>query len=888
MELKSYQSSVLNDLSRFMDIIQKTQDISVAYNRFWKEHDRTPLTPQLGKTIEPYLNNIPNCPHVCMKVPTAGGKTFIASAALKVIFNHFNNDMKRAVVWLVPSDAILAQTLKNLKDINHPYRQRINVDFSGKVEVYSKSELLNGTGLSVESLDNNLNIFVLGYDSIRSNNKEGRKVYQDNGHLQSLYPLTGGLSTEDTISAMEILNKLNPVVIVDESHNAKSDLSIDMLKSLNPSFILDLTATPTKQSNIISIVPAIELKKANMVKLPVIVVNQKNEKDVIRRAIDLQRNLEDKAMRAYRNGEDKYIRPIVLFQAQPKQNNDNVTFDKLKEVLLKIGISEEQVKIKTANVNEIKNTNLMAEDCPVRFIITMNALKEGWDCPFAYILASITNRSSVTDVTQILGRVLRLPYTHKHSVPELNLSYVLTSSKNFQDTMGEIVKGLNNSGFSDPDERLAVGVNNLPQPEKKDYQPIFPELEEKEDIIDELLDFDEWQEEQACPDTNTNMREEPSSYEKGSETSFDTSVNDIIDRARNEHDRMDNDIKEIERSENDGMSYVPTEMNNSIITTNIKDIFADSIKNLFIPQFSMNFSVIGMFGDWKDNKLFDSRLLLSDFKLEKADTNINFAMQNNSMYKIDIEKSGNGYTPTYAKVDKRERNSILNLMQNAQSQGQRESVLHSALIEEIGCIPFISDLDLGAYLRRVIASLTLPEFDEVTENLYSAANAIKEKIKQLMNSYLKENFIREVETGEIESYSQWKFPMNKTLKEIGPAITKSLYEKEEGFNDFEREVINEVANLDNVEWWTRNRERKDFYINGFINHYPDFIIKTKKGKIILLETKGDHLDAENKIELGNLWAKTAGPDYRYYLVYNKREVKGSYTLDNFMRIMEKL
>ena len=115
-----------------------------------------------------------------------------------------------------------------------------------------------------------------------------------------------------------------------------------------------------------------------------------------------------------------------------------------------------------------------------------------------------------------------------------------------------------------------------------------------------------------------------------------------------------------------------------------------------------------------------------------------------------------------------------------------------------------------------------------------------------------------------------------------------LHTKEESFNDYEKEIINTVANFDNTEWWTRNLEMRGFFINGFINHYPDFIIKTKNGKIILLETKGDHLDAEKKIKLGNLWANKAGNEYRYFLVYKEREVDGAFTKSDFFEIYKNL
>ena len=240
---------------------------------------------------------------------------------------------------------------------------------------------------------------------------------------------------------------MSPVVIVDESHNAQSELSIEMLKNLNPSFVLDLTATPKKNSNIISIVDARELKKENMVKLPVIIYNRQTKDDVLIDAIQLRGSIEVQA-KAEKDQNGTYIRPIVLFQAQPKGKENVATFEKLKAELIEIGIPQEQIAIKTSEINELKGVNLLAADCPIRYIITVNALKEGWDCSFAYILATLANRTSRVDVEQIVGRVLRLPYARKHSQPLLNMAYVLTSSVDFRTTVENVVKGLNRAGFS--------------------------------------------------------------------------------------------------------------------------------------------------------------------------------------------------------------------------------------------------------------------------------------------------------------------------------------------------------------------------------------------------------------------------------------------------------
>ena len=199
-----------------------------------------------------------------------------------------------------------------------------------------------------------------------------------------------------------------------------------MLQNFNPSFVLDLTATPKNGSNIISFVDARQLKAENMVKLPVIVYNRKSQEDVFVSAISLRRKLENEAVEEQKNG-GRYIRPIVLFQAQPRTNDDSTTYDKIKHTLIDMGIPESEIAIKTADRDELKNIDLSSKDCSIRYIITVNALKEGWDCPFAYILATVANRTSSIDVEQILGRILRLPNTRKNEREVLNLSYVITS-----------------------------------------------------------------------------------------------------------------------------------------------------------------------------------------------------------------------------------------------------------------------------------------------------------------------------------------------------------------------------------------------------------------------------------------------------------------------------
>ena len=122
---------------------------------------------------------------------------------------------------------------------------------------------------------------------------------------------------------------------------------------------------------------------------------------------------------------------------------------------------------------------------------------------------------------------------------------------------------------------------------------------------------------------------------------------------------------------------------------------------------------------------------------------------------------------------------------------------------------------------------------------------------------------------------------------------KSLYEAEESANKFETELIQAITGLPNIRWWHRNIARTGFAINGFINHYPDFIVRTRSGKIVIIETKGDHLANEEtlaKLHLGRAWQAQAGPGYRYFLVFQDKDISmtGEYPMSEFLKIPAEL
>ena len=874
MELKPYQQQVIGDLALFLEYIQEIKDTKEAFYDFWAKHPKTPLFPFPGSAIEPYKNNVPRVPHICIKVPTAGGKTFIACNAIKTIFDAFDYDRPKAVVWLVPSVTILDQTIKNLKDPSHPYRQRINAQFGNRVEVFDKATLLQGSGFNATSIKEQLTIMVFSFDSLRAKNKEDRKVFQENGNLQSFENV---LDKDQEITLGSIIKYLNPVVVVDESHNAESDLSVDMLKEINPCFILDLTATPRKNSNIISFIDALELKKENMVKLPVIVYNHQDRTEVVNSSLQLQKRLEMQAIEEEKNG-GKYIRPIVLFQAQPKNGKDfsnaeeeKTNVQKLKEKLLELKIPESHIKIKTANINEIKNIDLMSRDCDVRYIITINALKEGWDCPFAYILASLADKSSAVDVEQILGRVLRQPYVMKHNFPLLNVSYVLTASSKFLETLDNIVKGLNKAGFSDRDYKLADSTS-LPEIKKADplqQLNVFNNNPQTEEVSNSNDDFED-----ISSDIDISKIETDSTS-----TVPNSSIAEIEKTALDQNDAFELTVSQIESGK---QSVLPNELQQLVKSYPIKEIFEDQASKLNLPQFYIQ-KPASLFSDEVAEEVpLEKEDLLKGFPLGNSDTNIVWDSVGAELYKIDLDETKKEHTPTFVRLDGEVKESVLTYILDPARKDSRVKNFTNRIMALIGNLYPIPDSEVRKYITRILEDFKDEQFSDFANNEYSYKDKIKNRIQALSEVYAERKFQDFLDTDKVFIRPSFQLPKNISPGLTSKDITKSLYEKEGSMNGFEEKVINEIGNMSNIAFWTRNIERKGFRINGFVNHYPDFIIQTKSGKTIVLETKGDHLDAEQKIRLGASWANKAGNDYRYFMVYEKRTVDGAHKLDEFL------
>jgi len=885
MELKNYQIQVIRDLERFLELLIEKQSISSAYSTLWNEKG-----VNVGiDGMPPYKTELAGVPQVCFKVPTGGGKTFLAANSIKPIFDSMPHIHPKAVVWLVPSDAILTQTYRTLTDENHDYRKKIDVDFGNKVEIYSKQQLLNGQNFNPTSVSDNLSVFVLSYDSFRTSKKDGRKAYQENGSLLSFvrFKQDRGSLLEDTdeTALIQVIRKLNPVVIVDESHHATSKLSKEMLQNFNPSFVLDLTATPKNGSNIISFVDARQLKAENMVKLPVIVYNRKSQEDVFVSAISLRRKLENEAVEEQKNG-GRYIRPIVLFQAQPRNNDDSTTYDKIKHTLIDMGIPESEIAIKTADSDELKNIDLSSHDCSIRYIITVNALKEGWDCPFAYILATVANRTSSIDVEQILGRILRLPNTRKNEREVLNLSYVITSSNAFYATLDKVVAGLNAAGFTSKDYRIDDYVEQDTEFPVEQAGNIQTELKLDNDVTDDTNNVSDeidslnvdFVREQISPFVNNE------NMESQSQSKVNDAVTDMLDHAKTQNELYWQDFEETEE-----YLPVPPEVGNKMKHYKVNQLYASEAGQIEIPQFMIE-TGRSLFSE-HEHQVLTKENLYAGFSLLDKDTVIDFDSIDSEIARIDIDDSD-----ALPKAWKLQGFDSQNVKQwfDEQPSDRKMRLCKDMIIKKLSKNNAINDRDLEVYVDRIIQNLTEDQLTDMEQTPGIYVLKINKKVNSLLNEYAKKMFYEWVEQDKISCQPSYKLPKEISPTETIASIPKSLYNEEEKFDtEYERKVVMELSSLNNIKWWHRNMARKGFAINGAVNAYPDLMVKTESGKLLIIETKGDQLEnseSREKAEIGAKWAEMAGRMYKYYMVFETKNpgYNGAYSYEEFMRIVKEL
>lgn len=446
LALKQYQRRSLTSLEHFLEVA-RVQGPEAAFRKSVDDGLLDQYKPMPG---------LPEVPYVCLRIPTGGGKTVMGAHIIQIAGRTLLERQFPLVMWMVPTSQIKDQTLEAFSDPRHPYRQELDSAFGGHVAVFDVADFAQ---IRPTDLGTKVCIVISTVAALRVENKEGRKVYDYHedlephftGSTRDLEYLHRDESGRVVASFANLLKLHGPLVIMDEAHNATTPLSYAVYERLGPRGVVELTATPdVKSSNVLVSVSAFELKSENMIKFPVVLKEHSGEwQEAINSAVARRNTLAKTA-----TAEPDYIRPILLIQAQNAKGA--ATVEEVKRHLIDSGVVESTIAIATGATREIDGVNLFSRECSIEVIITKQALKEGWDCSFAYVFCSVAQVKSDKDIQQLLGRVLRMPYATRRRQEDMNKAYAHAVTDDFGRAAGELTQSLVNIGFNPMEAAAAI------------------------------------------------------------------------------------------------------------------------------------------------------------------------------------------------------------------------------------------------------------------------------------------------------------------------------------------------------------------------------------------------------------------------------------------------
>ena len=514
MELKDYQEGVLERLSVYLNVLKdkkenalilsqsrKERGLSVNWEKrdfnypknAWEELNERKILPLISRKvidkeeaffIPPSQKLVPASykrrlsgmgrpvPNICFKVPTGGGKTLLGSSGIARINTDFFERNTGLILWVVPSDSIYKQTLRALRDRESLYRLTLDRSALGRVRILQKTD-----SFTPEDINSSLCVLLLMLQSAGRQTKETLRMFKDSGRFPYFFPEEGDLSGNEKLlkicpnldthssnlahasvkhSLGNVLKLIQPLIVIDEGHRAYTEKAKNALMDFNPRFILELSATPNKKehhSNVLVSVSGGELKKEEMIKLPINIFNleSKDWKKALAKGFETLQKLSKDTVKLQIK-ENRYIRPIMLIRAErtgaDQREKKFIHSEDVREYLLKnFNVDPKEVRVKSASKDELGNEDLLSEYSQVKYIITKEALKEGWDCPFAYVLTILSKTKAPVAIEQMIGRVLRQPETRRTGIESLNQSYVICMDPDVNQAVEGVRKGLESEGM---------------------------------------------------------------------------------------------------------------------------------------------------------------------------------------------------------------------------------------------------------------------------------------------------------------------------------------------------------------------------------------------------------------------------------------------------------
>lgn len=849
MILKGYQKETLRVLRNYLELCRLSGPAE-AYKQTVEEPEQKRRLGRYAQNYRP-LDGLPNVPYVCLRLPTGGGKTLLAARSIGIAREAWVEKDYPTVLWLVPTNTIRNQTVEALKDRRHPYRQQMDELFAGRVRVFDIGEF---TQIRPQDIRDNLCVIVGTIQTLKVANTEGRKVYAHNEDMEphftgikrnhsDLEKQNGGDQVK--FSFANLLHTVHPIMIVDEAHNAVTGLSREMQQRVSPSCIIEFTATPRLNSNILHSVTAQEIKDAQMIKLPIVLAEHPNWQSAVDGAVQRRQELANVAEK-----DKKYIRPIVLFQAQKK--NEEVTVEVLKNYLVDTsGIDENRIAIATGEQRELDGINLFDPKCSIEYVITVEALKEGWDCSFAYVFCSVSRIQSATAVEQLLGRVLRMPFAEKREEPELNRSYAHVSEPSFSQAANALRDKLVSMGFDENEAALNIEheLRNAEQPPLDEGlfgQPAKPkpELTETVDVEPDLGGLSKEDQAVVSVSKTDDGKFEITVSGHVSEEAFSLISEAVPDSRRQEFVKKKEDFKKRVESElSPAARRVPFVVPRLVAEVQGELEFAD-------------FEVFGEYHDWS----------LLDYPTRLSDNEFNIREDANT-FEIDLD--GRKLAISYASQEEQ-------LSLDVEVTGWTENNLALALDKLIADIRFNQSERLKwciGHVHYLTNDRGIP-LSALWRAKFVLARKLVEQIKSLKAKEAKkayQQFLFEPEARADVSFEQafefkdgmydgqkpyrGKFKFKKHFIEIVPEL--------DGKDDGEEtQCALMIESLPEVKHWLRNiaNHPASFRLplaQGWT--YPDFVAELNDGRLLVVEYKGAHLlsDPETKEKrlVGELWER---------------------------------
>lgn len=846
-QLKEYQKTTLDKLQKYLELT-RFKGADGAFREFY---------PQYGYNK---IKGLEDVPYVCLRLPTGGGKTYLAANSISILSSTYLETETPIVLWFCPTTTIKTQTIETLKNPRHPNREVLEKAFGGEVLVF---DIEDYTNLRPQDIGSKCCVFVSTFQTFKITDTNARRIYAHNENLEPHFAKVPNVQNMENLERIEdgdnkgkikysfanLLNIYRPIVIADEAHNNSTKLAYETLNRVNPSCIIEYTATPASNSNVLHRVCAMELKVEEMIKLPIILTVHQTWQESLSASVLARKSLDE-----YAKNDSKYIRPILLIQAESKDRE--VTVDIIKKYLMEQeNIEESKIAIATGEQKELDGIDIFNTNCKIEYVITVEALKEGWDCSFAYVFCSVAQRHSAKDIEQLLGRVLRMPYAQTRTQDELNKAYAFVSNDSWQNGVAQLKDRLVEMGFEE-DEVLDSIQTRLPV--------TLGGSSEKKPLKLNVSKFD-----------ISKFTEE----EKKKIEVISTPIGDEVLINKDEVITPEMEEKIIQATpvaERKAVSVnLRIELRNQVVYER-KYPFQEN-KTFKVPQLTLfidddwTYDYDEYFLDASGKWLLDypATLTEGEFRLQKE----------GSVYSIDLK--GNSIVDRYL-----QETFALDL-----TETHTDWTIPKLAIWITQQIPndMIAQQVQVQFIRQILEYLTIDRqlsFNDLLRTKFILKDAIKEKINDLKRLAEKSGMQRTLFSVDAQLKTDFNYSIDFSGKQYIPINTyrgtefnKHYFLQVAELNKEEANCARAIDMLDEVEYWVRNIEKHQysFYLpmaNG--RFYPDFVAKLKNGRILVVEYKGDHLatneDTKNKDLIGKLWEKSSNGRCLFLMAVKKNEI----------------